>query len=98
MDREGVIGIRIGKAIKEIVEAEGVISLILGDVVEGCSGSTCWIVVDPVNGDGEGVGVGGVTSIGDLVGDFDDLRLAGSKGVVGRIGWVEFPGAIGIDG
>ena len=79
MNREGVIGISISEPIKEIVEAEGVIGLILGDVVEGCSGSPCWIVVDTVNSDGEGVGVSGTASISDLVSDLNDLRFTGPR-------------------
>ena len=55
-------------------------------------------VVGAGEGDGEGALSRGTVVIGDGVVDVDGLSGAFCESLIGVIGWVEGPGAIGIDG
>ena len=64
----------------------------------GCGEGGLRGVVGAVEGDLEGIGVGEVAGVSDLIGDRDDLGFTCGEAVVGVVGGVKRPGAIGIDG
>ena len=55
-------------------------------------------VVGTGESDDKGVVIGEPTSVSDLIGDVDGLDFTFCQSVVGVVGWVKGPGAIGIDG
>ena len=90
----GINGIAVG------IEG-GQLTTDLGGVF--CNGLGCAVgglrcVVGAVKGDLEGVCIGEISRVLDLVVDGDDLCFTSSEAVVGVVGGIKGPGAIGIDG
>ena len=93
------IAIGIGEAGEELLlgECVGGVFCATGEIGDGI-GINDRCVVGTCESDGEGVAVGGAVVVSDGVVDVDVLCDAIRQALVGGIGWIKAPGAIGVDG